>query len=540
MRQQAFERIFPILLLLLVSLAGCQSKERSHDHSEDHPKGHDHHQSGHGHGNVPIVGTTLWSDNFELFAEHNAVAAGEQISFLLHLTHLPSFLPLEETTVELEFSGPTALRATTSKALRPGIFSLELTPEKAGVYRGRLLVNGPKSGVVDGIELRVAEAGGHGHHHESHIETEGHHDEGLIEFLKEQQWGVPFGTAFVKTGSVVPSIVVSGLVDTPPGGKAVVGAPVTGRLVSPAAGLPRPGTQVRKGQVLASLVPAASPEAAARSNLAVAEAEARLSAATLSAKRAERLFQDEAISKRELEDAHREQTVAQEAVSAARRGAQLFSSVRGTGTNHSGTWQLTAPISGTLVAVHATPGATVSPGETLFRILNRDELWVVARVPEQDAGRLMENKNASYKVAGESDWRPLSVVGESANASVVTIGAAVDSTSRTVEAIYSLHAPPTVLRVGGLLQVSVPAGDAFEGAVIPRSALIDREGRTVVYVQVDGEHFEERTVRMGPQAGNWVATLQGLKVGERIVTRGAHLVRLVEQAAGAPAHGHIH
>ena len=143
-------------------------------------------------------------------------------------------------------------------------------------------------------------------------------------------------------------------------------------------------------------------------------------------------------------------------------------------------------------------------------------------------------------MAGLDTWSPIAITGENATASIVTIGRTVDPVSRTVDAIYSLGAPGDSLRVGGLVQVSLPAGEAFDGVAIPRSALIDQDGRSVVYVQVDGEHFQERAVRTGPRAGNQVAIRDGLRAGERIVTRGAHLVRLADKSSGEAPHGHIH
>jgi RND family efflux transporter MFP subunit len=521
-------------VVLLVLATACHREHKPHDHGQDHPTGHDHHAEDHGHGDTPTIGTTLWGDAFEFFSEHSPGEVGHPVSFLIHLTKLSDFRALEEGTLELELDGPASLRAKTSAVLRPGIFRVEVTPEQAGTYRGRVRIEGPTPGVVEGIELRVFDSA-----KEAAASASEEGDHGVIEFLKEQQWGVPFGTAFVEKAVVVPSVVVSGRIDTPPGGSAVVGAPVTGRLVSPAGGLPRPGTAVRRGQVLASLIPApASPEAAARATLAVTEAHARLAAADRALERAERLIRDEAISQRALEDARREKDVAQESVNAALRGAELYSGARGAAGH--GTWHLTAPIGGTLVEVLATPGATVSPGATLFRIIDTRELWVVARVPEQDAAHLRVDHDASFKVAGRDTWSPIKLTGEDASASVVTIGRTVDPISRTVEAIYSLASPGDALRVGGLVQVNLPAGQSVDGVTIPRSALIDQDGRSVVYVQADGEHFEERAVRTGPRAGNLVAIVDGLRAGERIVTRGAHLVRLADKASGEAAHGHIH
>jgi hypothetical protein len=37
-----------------------------------------------------------------------------------------------------------------------------------------------------------------------------------------------------------------------------------------------------------------------------------------------------------------------------------------------------------------------------------------------------------------------------------------------------------------------------------------------------------------------VQVLEGVKAGERVVTRGAHLIRLASMSSAVPAHGHVH
>lgn len=519
---------------LMSLVLACPLSEDGHKHSDEHPAGHDHHEEGHGHGDMPVSGITLWGEKFELFGEHRLATVGEPVEFLLHLTVLDGFRALEQGSVHLELEGPASLRGEATKALRPGIFQIGVTPPLPGIYRGKLTIEGADSGVIEGIELQVYEDSKSA---VASASDEEHH--GRIEFLKEQQWGVPFATAFADQGHVVPSVEVAGRVATPPGGRAEVGAAITGRLVVPVGGLARPGSRVRKGQLLASLVPApASPENVARASLAQAEAKARLEAARVAVERTERLLKDEAIPRREFEVAVREAKLAEEAVLAARRSSALYSGQRG--AKGLGSWRLTAPIGGTLVSVTATPGATVAPGKTLFQIVDSSELWIVARVPEQDAARLRTDRNASYRVTGLEDWVRIDVSSKADPYSTVTVGRVVDPIARTVDVIYSLGAADASLRVGGLVQISLPAGADFEGVVVPRSALIDREGRIAVYVQVDGEHFEERLVRLGPRSGNKVGVLSGLKAGERIVTQGARLVRLAERAGTEQPHGHIH
>lgn len=506
--------------------------EEGHDHASEHPEGHDHHERDHGHAQ-PMLRVTLWSDRFELFVEHPPAIAGRELRLLAHVTVLDGFRPLGSGQLELALTGAATLRAAAAAPVRAGIYELKFTPAAAGKYRGAVEITGPVAGRIEGFELQV-------HADAKQAGTAPDEDEGApIEFLKEQQWGVPFATAFVEQRTIGASIEVAGTVDTPPGGSAEVGAPVPGRVVTPAQGLPRPGQAVRKGQLLALLSPSpAAPEDAARAGLAVSEAQARKAAAQAGLERSERLLADQAISQRELDDARRELAVADEALRAARSAADLFT---GASTGQGpGSWRLLAPIAGTLVTVDATPGATVSAGDVLFRIVDTRELWLRARVPEQDAARMRVDRDARFQIAGSETWQPIAVGAPNAAASVVSVSRVVDPVARTVDVIYALRDADPALRVGGLVQISIPIGEEFTGVVVPRSAIVDQDGREAVYVQFDGEHFAQRSVRTGARSGDLVAVSEGLSPGERIVTRGAHLVRLADKPAGEQAHGHIH
>ena len=548
--------LFALGWLVVIVVAGCPGGDHHHDHDQDHegkgkdkgsehsqehPAEHDHHEAGHGHGDEPMFRITRWSQRLELFAEHPAAVVGQELRLLAHLTVLDGFTALEQGKLSLELSGPEALSASTDKPLRPGIFVLSLRPRKAGTYRGELRVEGlpgraegTTSDRLTNIELQV-----YPDEASARKAVPPEQDDPFIDFLKEQQWKVPFSTVFVATGSIQSTVEVQGSVDTPPGGSAQVGAPIAGRVLAPPGGLPRPGEQVKKGQLLASLAPTpASPEAAARAKLAVVEAQARQAAAEATVGRAERLMADQAVSRRELEDARREKQVADQAVVAARRADALFTGAKsGRGT---GSWRLTSPLAGTMVQVDARPGSTVAPGDDLFSIVDTSELWIRARVPEQQAARLDTSGNPVYRIAGLSEWRQLIISGDDATASLVAVSPVVDPRTRTVDVIYALRSPDPRLRVGGLLSVGLPTGEVWQGVVIPAAAVIDDGGRSLVYVQVDGEHFEERAVRTGTRSGNDVGISSGLEKGERIVVQGANIVRLSSRASSGQAHGHIH
>ena len=61
--------------------------------------------------------------------------------------------------------------------------------------------------------------------------------------------------------------------------------------------------------------------------------------------------------------------------------------------------------------------------------------------------------------------------------------------------------------------------------MVPPSALVDDAGVTVAYVQLEGESFARREVRVAGAAGRRRALVDGLRAGERLVTRGGGAIR---------------
>jgi RND family efflux transporter MFP subunit len=511
------------LVALLVLLTACPDPGEPHDHADEHPPGHDHHQEEGGHGEREVGAITRWTARHELFAEHTLPGDGEKIEVLAHVTVLDGFSPLSQGSLQLEIGGVVVARA--DRPERPGTFELSFAPKTGSPLVGRLVITSSRA--TDSFEdLRFDVA-------PSAEEPVG------ITFLKEQQWVVPFATEFAREETIVPTIEVSGEVTTPPGGSAEIGAPVNGRIVVEGSAFPRPGDPIRKGQLLAMLAPApSSPEEAARATLAVKEAEARAAAAKSALERAERLMSDRAISLKDFEDARREANLAQDALRAARSAESMFTSA--SSGRARGAWKIASPITGTLAEVHASPGQSVASGALLFRVIDISELWIRARIPEQEASRLAPEENAAYQIAGLDAWSTLDVKGADKNAALVHTGTMVDAATRTVEVIYRLAARDPNLRVGGLVRVSLPVGRSWTGVTVPHGAVLDEDGRAIAYVQREGELFQERTLRLGPRSGGRVGVESGLDAKERVVSSGAHLVRLAARAPSAEPHGHIH
>jgi multidrug efflux pump subunit AcrA (membrane-fusion protein) len=96
------------------------------------------------------------------------------------------------------------------------------------------------------------------------------------------------------------------------------------------------------------------------------------------------------------------------------------------------------------------------------------------------------------------------------------------------------------LAIGQAVSVRLFTSSIVTAPAVPESALVDDAGRPVIFVQLAGEAFARRPVTLGNRQGEYVQIASGVKAGERVVTKGAYLIRLSAMSNQIPAHGHVH
>jgi RND family efflux transporter MFP subunit len=122
---------------------------------------------------------------------------------------------------------------------------------------------------------------------------------------------------------------------------------------------------------------------------------------------------------------------------------------------------------------------------------------------------------------------------------LVDIGAVVDEQTRTAKAVFEVNNAAGKLRLGMQAHLRLAAGDKRPVLLVPKEAVLENEGKKIVYVLRTGEEFERRDVVVGEEYGDKVAIVSGVKPGERVVTQGAYQLKLQElRPADAGAHTH--
>lgn len=471
---------------------------------------------------------THWTAKTELFVEFPALVAGQESRFAIHLTRLGDFKPVTagRSQVRLLYASGESETFSSEAPSRPGIFGVTVKPSRAGEAA---------------VEIRLDAADLSDAHRLEHVPVfaslteaptgEAPTTEETIAFLKEQQWSMDFATALAETGVLRESLYVPAEVSARSGGEADVIAPLAGRLAGEA--LPALGARVAQGQVLAWVVPPAPvPNDRAALDLAKAEAEAALEYARRDRSRASRLVETGAAPRKRLEEAATAETIAEARLRAAEERIRQLEASRAAEPEASPAFAIRSPIAGTVVAVSASPGMNLKGGEALFHIVDTERVYVAAIVPEADYPRARNVTGAEVDVPGLERPRPAG--------RLVSIGTVVDPASRTFPVVFEFANPDGRLAINQTVMMRLFFSGARKAVVAPESALVDDGGRPVVFVQLAGETFARRPVETGLRESGRVEIVSGLKAGERIVTRGAYLIRLAALSPQIPAHGHVH
>ncbi len=189
---------------------------------------------------------------------------------------------------------------------------------------------------------------------------------------------------------------------------------------------------------------------------------------------------------------------------------------------------VTAPAAGTITSRTANVGEVVEANKELLRVTDLSQVWVIAQVFEQQLPQLRTGSGASVT----ADAFPEKLF----RGRIGYIDPKLDETTRTAQVRVELANPGQILKLGMYVRVAFGAlGDAERTMpVVPASAVQTIGSRQIVFVATDDKSkFELRAVRLGPVANGRYTVLEGLQVGDRIVTEGSFMLRAEYQKTAA-------
>jgi cobalt-zinc-cadmium efflux system membrane fusion protein len=476
---------------------------------------------------------TAWGDRYEVFAETGSLVAGQATTSNAHVTVLAGFAPLKEGAVTLVLRGSGGAEEVfrQERPKRDGIYPVEVTPRAEGTFDLIFRLEsaaGPEE--LAAGRVRVGSSGSPG----GLIEEGGQAAApDAVSFLKEQQWRTEFATAWVREGTLSESVEGPARVKPAGGGEVVLTAGMDAT-VAPSP-WPHTGLDLARGATVFRLVPRVGDRSLPELHADASSLQGDVDVARRRVERLTELLRLEATSQAEVERA-RATLAGLEARLASARGGVAAASSAATGGGGTSAIPVRAPWAGRVAEVSVTPGQTVAAGAPLGRLVKARPVWIVVALRPEAATRVQAApKGLFLKQPGRGT--PVEIAGKGLK--LISRSPEVDPRTASVDVILEIDRNASELPLGSAVEAEVILAGEKRGIVVPLAALLDDSGTTVAYVQLEGESFARREIRVLGRLGA-EALVDGLRPGERLVIQGAGAVRRSSLlSAGAPE-GHVH
>ncbi|MBI1787519.1 MAG: efflux RND transporter periplasmic adaptor subunit [Acidobacteria bacterium] len=316
-------------------------------------------------------------------------------------------------------------------------------------------------------------------------------------------------------------VVSPGKVEVNPNRVSSVGLPVPGRIVTVQVRL---GDAVEQGQVLLTVE---SPDADAAESAylqaiaALTQAKAGLVKAQSDFDRVTDLFQHNAVAKNEVinaDNALAQAKAALEQSEAAREQSIRRLAILGLKPGAFGQKiEVRAPLGGKVLEMSVAAGEyrndTSAP---LIKLADLSTVWVAADVPESSIRLIQINEPVDITLSAYP--------GETFHGRVARIADTVDPQTRTIKVRVEMQNTRGRFRPEMFANIRHVESTMVK-PVLPPGAVIQGDGRSVVFLEQSAGSFLQTEVTLGKRFGEVVPVLSGLKAGDRVVVDGAMLLK---------------
>lgn len=170
-----------------------------------------------------------------------------------------------------------------------------------------------------------------------------------------------------------------------------------------------------------------------------------------------------------------------------------------------------ASMSGVIDQRNVTLGQAVEPNTVLAHVSDRSQVNVVARVYEEDLGKVKLGQEASVHLLSYPD--------RVFTGKVTLVGPALDPASRTVEVWVQLANPDGLLKPNLFARINLLLRKTEAALAIPTAAIIEANGEKFVFVH-QGAQFARVEITTGSSDDEFTEVTDGLVPGDEVVTQG--------------------
>ena len=191
------------------------------------------------------------------------------------------------------------------------------------------------------------------------------------------------------------------------------------------------------------------------------------------------------------------------------------------------TYEITAPLSGTIIARDVARGVAVTTDKPIYTIADLSTVWVDLNVRRADLGSLEVGKEITIT---EEDS------GASATATISYLSPFGSQETQTLRAVATLPNADGKWRTGLLVNAALVVEEREVPVAVRYDALQTFRDWDVVFMKYN-EVYEIAILELGQRDGDWIEVISGLAAGTTYVTENAFVVKADVMKSGA-SHDH--
>ena len=364
----------------------------------------------------------------------------------------------------------------------------------------------------------------HSHAHSSQPTAHSHnhnHSEDAITFSVEQQNKINFEVVEVVTEPLYQIIRTSAQVVPSQEGEKILTATTSGIVNFENKDIVK-GLDVKSGQILFSI----DNSNMADDNLSTRreEIEAEYQKAKSNYERKQALAEDKIISESELKDAETEYLIAKKHYENMNQNFPQGKTLH------------RASITGSINEILVPNNSFVEAGQPIMTLAQNDRLYVRADLQSKYYPVLKDIKTANIKTLNDGNVYSL----EDLSGRLLSYGKTTDISNPLIPVTFEIK-NNGILIPGSFVEMFITAESDKMGIMLPNSAIVEEMGIYCVFVQTCVDSFEKRIITKGVTDGQHTQILNGIKAGEKVVSKGAINVKLAQGSAALDPHaGHVH
>lgn len=174
------------------------------------------------------------------------------------------------------------------------------------------------------------------------------------------------------------------------------------------------------------------------------------------------------------------------------------------------------PVAGIVMKIGVREGQYVTPATQLYMIADLSRVWVYADIYEHELPWV--------RVGDRADMRLAAIPGSTFHGRVNYIYPYAEAKTRTIKVRLAFDNPLLLLKPDLFADITIHAWRQIDAIVIPSEAVLRSGPREQVLVVRGPGKFEPRPVTLGLASGGDVQVLEGILVGDEVVTSAQFLI----------------